>query len=446
MYRTKSNAWDFFTKIDTTHARCNICKKIFKNCGNTTNFLIHIKKQHEVEFNKQYLSGSDSEGLCSEDSKSITSTNVCVSDGWTSNANESYLGITCHFFKVTNFLTLHSTTLDVILIEKDETANNLSQLIRNCLTDWEIFDKVNHIVTDNAANMKLTVELLNKKHFPCFAHSLNLVLKNAITKCNNKEVLSIITKCKNLVTFFHHSSKASRMLKEANKKLAEEGETVPCKLIQYIDTRWNTLYHMINSIIDNHNGIKLIQLNDEYSELPILTKEEIQLTKQINMILEPFEQATKDISGEDYVSISLVIPCIKGIILKLEAIHKTLSYPAALSFYEKIRQFIDEKLIHYEQRTIGKVATLIDPRFKKIGFRSQANYEEAVNMLQNLLAAQFKSSDQIEKNVNLTHFINNKTNNCSVAKPTGIFSFMEHSSQSSVANIDNIVLTRNYLT
>lgn len=39
--------------------------------------------------------------------------------------------------------------------------------------------------------------------------------------------------------------------------------------------------------------------------------------------------------GEDYVSISLVIPCIKGIILKLEAIHKTLSYPAALSFYKK---------------------------------------------------------------------------------------------------------------
>lgn len=158
-------------------------------------------------------------------------------DGWTSNVNENCLGITCHFFEVTKFLTLHSTTLDVILIEKDETANNLSQLIRNCLTEWEIFDKVNHIVTDNAANMKLTVELLNKKHFPCFTHSLNLVLRNAITKCNNNEVLLVITKCKNLVTFFHHSPKASRMLKEANKKLAEEGETVPCKLVQYVDTR-----------------------------------------------------------------------------------------------------------------------------------------------------------------------------------------------------------------
>lgn len=54
---------------------------------------------------------------------------------------------------------------------------------------------------------------------------------------------------------------------------------------------------MINSVLDNLNGIKLIQLNKEYSDLTTLTKEEIQLLRQIIMILEPFDQATKDISG-----------------------------------------------------------------------------------------------------------------------------------------------------
>lgn len=53
---------------------------------------------------------------------------------------------------------------------------------------------------------------------------------------------------------------------------------------------------MINSVLDNHKGIKLFQLNDEYSDLKILTKE-VQLIRQIIMILEPFDQATKDISG-----------------------------------------------------------------------------------------------------------------------------------------------------
>lgn len=45
----------------------------------------------------------------------------------------------------------------------------------------------------------------------------------------------MITKCKVLVTFFHHSPKATRMLKEANKKIVEEGENVSGKLIQYVN-------------------------------------------------------------------------------------------------------------------------------------------------------------------------------------------------------------------
>lgn len=40
---------------------------------------------------------------------------------------------------------------------------------------------------------------------------------------------------------------------------------------------------MMNSILANHNGLKLIQLNDEYSNLTVLTKDEIQLIKEIIM-------------------------------------------------------------------------------------------------------------------------------------------------------------------
>lgn len=132
-----------------------------------------------------------------------------------------------------------------------------------------------------------------------------------------------------------------------------------------------------------------------------------------------------------------MIPCIKGIILKLQAVHKTLSHPAAISFYESIMKLIDEKIMHYEQRTISKLATLIDPRFKKIGFRSEANYEDSVHLLQNLLAAQLKASNHM--NTNVTHL---NTNN----KSTGIFSFIESSPQSCTVSVDNIILVRNFLS
>lgn len=87
------------------------------------------------------------------------------------------------------------------------------------------------------------------------------------------------------------------------------------------------------------------------------------------------------------------------------------------------------------------MTTLIDPRFKKTGFRSQTSYEEAVNMIQNLLAVQLKN--QIETNVNETHSNNYIAKS---SKSTGIFNFMENSSHFSTINIDNIILIRNFLS
>lgn len=56
-----------------------------------------------------------------------------TTDSWTSTANQSYLGITCHFFLVDNKdVTLHSAALDLLLIENDETAETLTAMLRNC--------------------------------------------------------------------------------------------------------------------------------------------------------------------------------------------------------------------------------------------------------------------------------------------------------------------------
>lgn len=127
----------------------------------------------------------------------------------------------------------------------------------------------------------------------------------------------------------------------------------------------------------------------------------------------------------------------------MEALYGKLSHSPALSFHEKILHFIEEKLTHYEQRTVSKVATLIDPRFKKAGFRSQLYYEDAINIVQNLLAAQLRVSNELNRN-DQTHnnYITNITNNTT----DGIFSFIENTPQSSTVNVDHIVLSRNFLT
>ena len=100
------------------------------------------------------------------------------------------------------------------------------------------------MVMDNAANMKKAPELLQIRHIPCFAHSLNLVIKNAV-RCKSSlgdtfeaiddeddpawievdiehvkvdevgfddTIQKVIRKCKKAVTFFHKSTRANHAL------------------------------------------------------------------------------------------------------------------------------------------------------------------------------------------------------------------------------------------
>ncbi len=80
-------------------------------------------------------------------------------------------------------------------------------LLKTC-TEWGIDrDKVSAVVTDNTANMVKAVDLdFSKKHIPCFAHTLNLVAQN------------LITKFKDIVTWFKQSNKVSNELRKSSQK------------------------------------------------------------------------------------------------------------------------------------------------------------------------------------------------------------------------------------
>ena len=66
-------------------------------------------------------------------------------------------------------------------------------------------------MNDNAANMTAAVNLLKLRHVPCFAHTLNLVVQDSIK--SNGDVQKLKEKIKAIVSFFHHSVKASDKLR-----------------------------------------------------------------------------------------------------------------------------------------------------------------------------------------------------------------------------------------
>lgn len=65
-----------------------------------------------------------------------------------------------------------------------------------------------------------------------------------------------------------------------------------------VDTRWGTAYSMLQSVKDKHELVKKVKIKGDYDNLAILSKEELEETKNIAEILRPYDVATKQFSGK----------------------------------------------------------------------------------------------------------------------------------------------------
>ena len=75
-------------------------------------------------------------------------------------------------------------------LEKKHTGSNIAEILTECADEWNIKDKVNALVTDNAANMTVAARRAEvKHHIPCFAHTLNLTAKKGLKKYEETDVL-----------------------------------------------------------------------------------------------------------------------------------------------------------------------------------------------------------------------------------------------------------------
>lgn len=118
---------------------------------------------------------------------------------------------------------------------------------------------------------------------------------------------SLIEKCRKIVSVFHQSTKLSEYLSEAQKLLNIEQH----KLIQDVKTRWNSTYLMIERLYEQLDAINhaLTQpdIRRKYEDLSISEFDKDNIM-EIIQVFEPFYNATLELSGCKYVTISIVIP------------------------------------------------------------------------------------------------------------------------------------------
>ena len=285
-----------------------------------------------------------------------------TSDLWTSRTTESYITITCHFLSAT--WQLRSLVLETLKFNLNHTAEHIADALLKVAENWDISSKVVAIVTDNASNIVAAVKITGWTHVPCFAHTLNLVVSEAIKSDEN--VTDLKKRCKQIVTFFHQSVKVAEKLKEVQCqiKLPEH------KLIQEVDTRWNSTFYMFERIVEQHQAITTALCLSNRNDL-CLSAADVKLLEESLSVLQPFEAATREISAEQYVSISKAIPLARSLQ------HLTAGSSHQTSFRSQLSAQMRRRYTAIERAHLLALSTLMDPRMKKMAFSNQEAARQA---------------------------------------------------------------------
>ena len=363
-------------------------KEGFKNLMRTIVPLYSVPGRKSItqkmEEKYYYLSACEKQKLKTIDYFSMTA------DIWTDVLNTvSYLGITAHYIFEKE---LKSTAIGVTELTERHTSDVIGKWMKNIIEEWHISDqKIVVFVTDNGSNIKKAVKdtFGATRHISCFAHSINLVAQDTM---NFPDATSVCTKVKKIVSFFKHSIIAMDEL----RKLTD------LKLIQSIDTRWNSTFAMLQRFILLYKEVGTILLNMPDSSVEMLSATELQLIQEIIIVLNPLEKVTTEVSGERFVTASKIIPLINCLKNKTQSIRESLKTTVALSLIDRLQQSISTRFGQIESNSIMAVSTILDPRFKKLHFNQNLACANAINRIAKLMK-------QIDGNKNVSTETNSGT-------------------------------------
>ncbi|KAG5869431.1 hypothetical protein JTB14_003123 [Gonioctena quinquepunctata] len=296
---------------------------------------------------------------------------------WISAANGGLLAVIRHY--VTNTTDkLKSVVLNTMKIEQNHTGEVISKTIFLC-HGVGIRHKVTAVVTDNGSNMLNAVSRFKLRHISCFGHTLNLSVTDVYKlECFNR----LIEECKSIATFLRSSTLAADKLRFHQSTNGKK----QLKPIQEVSTRWNSTYFMIKRLVEIRTELALAI--NVCEKVPMnLSAEEYNVLEEFISILEPFEIATNEISGDQYITISLIIPLIRGIVDKLLVLTNSKN-EESLMVLNSVKEFMKLRLKPYESRTPCIIGAMLDPRIKRAGFRSVEDQKKASQYLINELTAE----------------------------------------------------------
>ena len=291
-----------------------------------------------------------------------------TTDIWTStNCHHSFLSLTAHFV-VPKTMEKKDVMLSAWQFDESHTGANISAAVLSHIQEWDIEEKIVCILRDNASNMVSGLNIANITSLPCFAHTLQLIIKDGVLL--QQSVVQLLSCARSLVGHYHRSNVAFNTFRQIQAQLNLPQHV----LIQDIATRWNSSYYMLERLVEQKKAITAS--NTECQPPTELRAQQWILAEKVVNLLKVFEEATREISG-DYSSASIVIPIINSL---KRTISQEEDDHGIMGMKRGMLRSITDRYGDIEQQPLCVLATVLDPRFKLKVF-SSATYSANARML-----------------------------------------------------------------
>ena len=329
-----------------------------------------------------------------------------TTDMWTSCAVEAYMAVTCHYWSQMRS-TLEARVLDCPKFEGEHTAAALQTGLAQALTEFNIADKIVAAVSDSAHNIQKALTDAKLPHFPCFAHTINLVATNAIRKTEQINLLR--EKLSSIISLTRRSTKAWEKFEQCQKNIGRE--TV-LKLILDVPTRWNSTFLMLERLVDLKEAVKLFIIGLPEDSNPMMMTQDWIDIEEIITVLKPLYDVTNEMSTEKRTSVSKIVPLSKLLTsFYTTASQKETGSLAAAKLASNILHEIVKRLSGCEQNGTLAKASMLDPSFKKFGFMKPQNIVKATTWLSNEGMAMIAKRSSGEENTECDSAVNEKESN-----------------------------------
>lgn len=286
-------------------------------------------------------------------------------------STRSFLGVTIHYLENGK---INSKILTTEPLNTRHTAENISEHLEQIIDRFDL-SKQNIVaaVTDRGANVVAAVNMFldPSKHIPCFAHTINRIVEKVL---EDDQLSALVKKVRDIVKFFKNSVIQSDMLraKQGNKNH---------KLILDVKTRWNSTYYMLERYVQLRSILfDILFENTHAPALPTATENSV--IQKIILILKPFEYVTKDLCGENYVTISKVIPTVNCLRQEISSIKSTGEECTLIARLKELAiKEINNRVGLVECNNLMAVSTVLDPRFKNLHFTDPNACARAISFI-----------------------------------------------------------------